>query len=542
MKADLGLGNLDQHFLFLTRMVNYSFFLRSILFVCLLSIFCGKKSISQLTSGPVLFYSVSVAGAQNHAFKVGLDLPDQTSDTLKLTMPEWMPGYYQLMHYAKEVSEFRATDKSGKRLSVLHKSEDSWLIYPVRNKSVKVQYQVKAEKRFVANSFVDTTHGYIIPGSLFMYANDLTRQPVRVTIFLPAGWKDVVTGLSQVDASRHSFYAKDFDVLYDCPILMGNLTELPSFTVGGKPHRFVGYGMVAFDHKVFMNQLQKVVQSAADIIGDIPYDEYTFIGIGPGQGGIEHLNNTTVSFDGRNLQSPAGINRMMNFLAHEYFHHYNIKRIRPFELGPFNYQSPNRTNLLWVSEGLSVYYEYLIVHRAGLISDSTLLANFSGSITAFENGPGKYAESLTQASYETWDEGPFGKQGPDADKAISYYEKGPVVGLMLDFAIREATRDSASLDDVMRLLYRTYYQRLQRGFTDAEFQDACEAVAGKSLREFFEYVYTAKPLDYDKYLGFGGLGLNVTHDPSANKNSYSLYIKPGASATARQLFAYWLHK
>jgi predicted metalloprotease with PDZ domain len=256
-----------------------------------------------------------------------------------------------------------------------------------------------------------------------------------------------------------------------------------------------------------MTNLKKMVETASSLIGDIPYKEYTFIAIGPGRGGIEHLNNTTISFAGSELASPGGMNRTMNFIAHEYFHHSNIKRIRPFELGPFDYTKANHTNLLWVSEGLSVYYEYIVVKRAGLSTEEQFLASLSGNIQAQETDPGRNFQSLTQSSYETWSDGPFGRQGEAGDRSISYYEKGPVVGLLLDIAIRNASGNSTSLDDVMRYLYYHYYKALGRGFTDAEFQEACEMAAGKPLNDVFEYVYTAKDLDYEKYLAPAGLKL-----------------------------------
>ena len=206
-----------------------------------------------------------------------------------------------------------------------------------------------------------------------------------------------------------------------------------------------------------------------------------------------------------NLPHRGAIDKTMTFIAHEYFHNYNVKRIRPFELGPFDYDSGDKTNLLWVSEGLTVYYEYLILKRAGLIDAKTLLSNFEQNINAFENNPGRFHQSLQQASYLTWSEGPFGTQGDEPGKSISYYNKGPLVGLLLDFEIRNATQNKKSLDDVMRLLYWKYYKEKQRGFTEAEFQQSCEQAAGISLTEIFEYVYTTKELDYNKYLAFAGL-------------------------------------
>ena len=335
-------------------------------------------------------------------------------------------------------------------------------------------------RQFVANSYVDSEHAYLVPANTFFYIEGFLHLPVRVEI-VTNPWNNIATGLEPVSGKLNQFTASDFDILYDCPILLGNLEELPSFKVSGIEHRFIGYKLGMFDKTDFINKLKKMTEAAVDVISDIPFKQYTYIAIGPGRGGIEHLNNTTVSFDGTGLNDPTVMNRMMNFLAHEYFHHYNVKRIRPFELGPFDYEKGSRTNLLWVSEGLSVYYEYLIVKRAGLIDERTLLSDLERNVNAYENSPGRFFQSLAQASYNTWKDGPFGTQGEEPGQSISYYDKSPIVGLFLDFAIRHATQNKKSLDDVMQLLYWKYYKAKGRGFTDAEFEQTCEEVATECL-------------------------------------------------------------
>lgn len=376
---------------------------------------------------------------------------------------------------------------------------------------------------------------------MFLYADGYINNPVSVTINRPQQWKNIATGLTKFAGKTDVYNAPDFDILYDCPLLIGNLEELPAFKVKGVTHRFIGYKMSSFNRELFMQNLQKVVEAAVNIIGDIPFNEYTFIGIGPGRGGIEHLNNTTVSFDGKGLDTDGGMNRIMNFLAHEYFHHYNVKRIRPLELGPFDYDKANRTNLLWVSEGLSVYYEYLAVKRAGLITEQMLFSNFENNINAVENNPGRLHQSLIEASYQTWGDGPFGTQGKDPKKSISYYNKGPLAGMILDFNIRYATQNKKSLDDVMRLLYNHYYKKLQRGFTDAEFQEACENVAGISLAATFEYVYTTKELDYNYYFTYAGLKVETATDDKGNKK-YSIHRLNNMDTLQSDILTSWLTK
>lgn len=485
---------------------SISFFIFSFLFFA---------SVFQSAAQPVLKYTVSVPDPGNQLFHNQLQVANADADTLLLKMPAWMPGYYQLMNYADKVENMTADEG----VVVEKINRNTWQIIGCRNKKFSLNYDVKADRRFVANSFLDASHGYLVPTANFLYIDGKKDLPVTVSIDLPsdAGWNNIATGLQKSITNKNEFTASNFDILFDCPILMGDLEELPSFRVAGINHRFIAYQPGEFDREKLMSQIKKVVEAAVEIFGEIPYKEYTFIGIGPGRGGIEHLNNTTISFDGNSLKTDADYQRVLNFIGHEYFHHYNVKRIRPFELGPFDYDRENRTSQLWISEGLTVYYEYLIVKRAGLSSEKDFLTNFEGNINAVENNPGRKVQSLTQASYSTWSDGPFGNSGAGKNQTISVYDKGPVVGLFLDFAIRNATQNQKSLDDVMRQLYFYYYRELERGFTDAEFQATCETIAGTPLSELFEYVSTTKELDYNKYLGFAGLQLSGASDSNSGE-------------------------
>lgn len=476
----------------------------------------GTPGFSQKGS-PQFHYTVSIPQPASHNYEVELLCKNWKQDTIRLKMPRWMPGYYQLIDYAESVENLVAKDEIGKNINVDKMNDNTWLINGIKNRSFSVKYTIATKRQFVANSYVDSAHAYIIPENTFLFAEGNLHIPVSVNLSFNKIWTKVATGLDPVLGKPNEFTAPDFDILYDCPILIGSLEELPSFTIKGIEHRFIGYNMGNFDRAFFMSNLKKTVEAAINIIDDIPYKQYTFIAIGPGRGGIEHLNNTTISFDGNGLHKPEAMNRILNFLAHEYFHHYNVKRIRPFELGPFDYDKGNRTNLLWVSEGLSVYYEYLIVKRAGLADAATLFSNLNGNLNNVENNPGRLHQSLQQASYRTWSDGPFGTQAAEKGKTISYYDKGPLVGMLLDFEIRNATENKNSLDDVMRLLYWRYYKEKQRGFTEAELQAACEQVAGIPLTGIFEYIYSTKEIDYEKYVGYAGLKIDRQNIESKEK-------------------------
>lgn len=455
-------------------------------------------------------FIVSMPNPSSHIFHVKLQLRGSTAKDVELKMPNWSPGYYQLMNYANNVENFSAATIFGEQLKWDKTANNAWMLHGVEKNMIIVEYDVKTDRQFVASSYLDEGHGYIIPASMFLYIAGRIDLPSTITLQPYTGWNRVATGLDSVAKYPFTYTSPNFDVLYDSPILIGNLEELPSFTVQGVPHYFLAYKGGNFDKEKMMSNLKKIVEAAVAIIGDIPYKYYTFIGIGPGRGGIEHLNSTTISFDGSGLKTTKDWLRVMHFIAHEYFHHYNVKRIRPIELGPFDYDKGSRTNMLWVSEGISVYYEYLVVRRAGLSSDEELLESFRGNLLNYENKPGHLYQSLVQASYETWSDGPQGRVNDEVNKTISYYDKGPVVGLMFDFAIRHATNNKRSLDDVMRFLYKEYYQKKKRGFTEAEFRTACENMTGQQLNELFDYVYTVKAPDYPKYFAYGGLVIDTT--------------------------------
>jgi predicted metalloprotease with PDZ domain len=490
----------------------------------------------------LLQYTVSMPDPANHLYHVELDCSGWTTDTIDFKMPQWMPGYYQIMEYSKEVKNFSAKKANSKHIPVTVINSYTWSIIPGKKIPFNVSYDVKADKKFVANSYLDSTHGYIVPEAIFMYLNDQINIPVNLKIITYSKWSKIATGLDPVAGKVNEFTAPDFNILYDCPILLGDLEEFPSFKIKGITHRFIAYNPGAFNRESFVASLEKTIKAGVEIIGDIPYRQYTFIGIGPGFGGIEHLNNTTVSFNGNGLDKPGAVGRTLKFLGHEYFHNYNVKRIRPYELGPFDYSRENKTNLLWVSEGLSVYYEYLMVRRAGILSEEELFTSIADNINAYENDPGHSYQSLSQSSYNTWSDGPFGNKPGSADQSISYYDKGPLIGMILDFTIRNATQNKRSLDDVMRFLYWEYYKKLQRGFTDAEFQQACEDAAGISLSREFEYVYTTKDLDYSIYLSYAGLKISEELNKKDGKKKFKILKQDNPDSLQLSVLQAWSEK
>ena len=466
-------------------------------------------SFSILAQKSTLSYTVKMDNPEWHFFHVALSCKGIKKDFIDFKMPVWTPGYYQKLDFAKNLQQFKATDATGKELKWEKEGDNVWRVYS-KNSDINLSYEIKTERPFVATPYVDETRAYILPAGVFLYIDKMIDHPVEIKVIPDEKWNRVATGLDSIVGKKFTYTAADFDILYDSPILVGNLEELAPFYIRGIKHRFIGYKLGDFDKEQFIVDLKRIVDAAVNVIGHIPYKSYTFIAIGPGPGGIEHLNNTTFGFNGTNFKNRETYVRTLHFLAHEYFHHYNVKRIRPIELGPFDYDKGSRTKMLWVSEGLSVYYEYMIVRRAGISTDAELLNAFRGNIVAFESKPGKRYQTLEQASYETWSDGPFGRTGDEVNKTISYYDKGPAVGLLFDFKIRQVTNNKRSLDDVMRFLYKEYYQKQKRGFTEEELRAAFENIAGTSMTDEYAYVTTTKEIDYPKYFTYAGLKIDTT--------------------------------
>jgi len=440
-------------------------------------------------------FTVSMPQPSTHNFHVTFRCDGLKGEMQDFKMPAWMPGFYRIMDYEKNVSNFHAEDGAGHALPWEKVTRNTWRVVSGNAPAIILSYDVFGNTSFAANNYLSEQRAFIAPPGLYMYVAGQIQHTATVTIKLPADWKQIATGLDPVQGRPDTFFAPDFDVLYDCPILMGN-QEVLQFEVQSKPHEVVIESVPAsVDRQRMIADLKRTVEAATGLMGDVPYHHYTFLMIGTGNGGIEHTNSAACFFNGNSLGDENGYQRWLSYICHEYFHNFNVKRIRPVALGPFDYDTENLTNMLWVSEGLSVYYQDLVLVRAGLMTRDQYLEKMKTAITRFENASGHHYQSTTESSLYTW--GTSGVGG-DHNTTISYYDNGSMLGAMLDLKIRNESRNQKSLDDVMRALYRKYYLGKKRGFTDAEFRQECENAAGSPLTEVFAYVSTTQDVEYAK--------------------------------------------
>jgi predicted metalloprotease with PDZ domain len=464
-------------------------------------------------AAPTMSISVSMDRPTTHYYHVVFRADGLKGETQDFKMPAWTPGYYRIMDYAKYVKDFKAEDGAGRPLAWEKTAKNTWRVRCGKAGAIVVSYDVYAFTRFVADSYLGDDGGFITPTGVFMHVAGRLKDPVTVTVVPHADWKQVSTGLDPVAGLPNTFTAADFDTLYDCPILIGN-QEIMTFEAAGIPHTIAAYDLGSYDRAKFTGDLKRIVEAAAALMGDLPYRHYTFLIIGPGGGGLEHLNSTAVTLNPASLADLPGYKSWLSFIAHEYFHLFNVKAIRPIALGPFDYDRENYTNLLWLSEGVTVYYEFILLNRAGLMTRDEVLERLGSTIADYENAPGRRHQPATASSFDTWINF-FSRGEHAANTTISYYDIGAGLGLLLDLRIREATKDRTSLDDVMRTLYRTFYKEKKRGFTDLELREVCERAAGGPLDEIFDvYAPTVKEWDYAKYLGYAGLAIDLEPRPA----------------------------
>ena len=494
---------------------------------------CVSTALAQ--EDPGIRYKVSMEDAVNHNFRVTMTLEGVTGDSILIKMPVWTPGYYWIQNYPKNLSRLEFRDAAGETCAFRKRSKNAWQVATGSTGSLTASWVVYGNSHSVADPFIDTTHAFIVPAALFLYPEGGLRFPSEVSFDLYPGWTTISTGLEPVPGKERTYSALCYDVLFDCPVLAGN-QEVMTFNVKSVPHHIAVLNPGNYDREALKRDYSKVVESAISIIGEMPYNHYTFLIMGKGMGGLEHLNSMAV-FTGReegNIypSERRSFNGWMNFIAHEFFHLFNIKTIRPIALGPFDYDRENYTNMLWVSEGFTVYYENIIMNRAGFITPEEMLESLSRSITAYESIPGSRVQSATLSSFDTWINF-FSRSENSQNITISYYDKGCGLGLLLDLKIRHSTGNRKSLDDVMRALYHEYHKDLGRGFTDEEFRAACEKVAGTDLGEIFGWASSTVRPDYDRYLDYAGLRLSE-ETPSALGSKERYVIVKNEKMTSEQ--------
>ncbi len=457
---------------------------------------------------PEIAYTVSMSKPATHLLEVEMSVKwTQMPNTLELKLPVWTPGSYLIREYARHVQDFEVKDAGGSMLSWSKINKNTWGVETKGAKEIVASYRVYANELTVRTNELNDEHAFWNNAALLMFVKEQLKVATTVKVNPAKNWR-VATGLPAVDGATNTFRAADYDVLYDSPFEVSDFKEI-KFDVEGKPHRYVVTGEGNYDLNRLAADTAKIVAETYKIFGEMPYDDYTFIVNTRGGGGLEHMNSTALQTNRFAFKPDSRYKNFLALVAHEYFHAFNVKRLKPDVLGPFDYENENYTRLLWVAEGTTAYYEAVLMRRAGLITDKEFLSGKASLIQQLQSRPGRFETSLEQASFDAWIK--YYRQDENSiNNQISYYDKGEIVNMMLDMAIRVASGGAKSLDDVLRYLYDESYKK-NKNFTSVDFQKACEFVAGKSLDDFFaRYVRGRDEIDYNSIVGDFGIELKAS--------------------------------
>jgi predicted metalloprotease with PDZ domain len=477
-----------------------------------------------------IVYTIKAPAPETHIAELTATIPTGKQPAIDLMLPVWSPGFYSLGDYAKNVQEFAARTTDGKDLTVDKSQPNHWQVATNGAATIVISYKLLCQTQFVTGCWIGPDSAVINGPSTFITLSERAKRPHEVRLELPAAWKQSISSLDGVPGgSPNAYRAPDYDVFIDSPLVAGTIS-IHEFDVGGSKHYLADFGdLGAWNGEAAAATLKAIVEEHRRFLGELPFRKYVFLNaFRGGAGGLEHLNSSLLSSI-RAPKDPLPTLRWLKYVSHEYFHAINVKRLRPIELGPFDYEKLPSTPSLWIAEGLTTYYGDLAVVRSGVGPTADYLAGLSNHIRTVQTSPGRLVQTLEQASLTAGISSSSGVGG-NRNQTISYYEKGPVVGLLLDARIRRVTDDAKSLDEVMRLAIKRYSG--ERGFKPEEFQATASEVAGVDLSEFFhQTLATTEELDYAEALD--GFGLRFA-DPGSTVPVWAWGLEPRSDATDAQ--------
>ena len=505
-----------------------------------------------------LHYELRFERPSTHLMDVTIRATDLKGPSVEFAMPDWAPGSYYIENYSANVQAFRAVGSDGKELTWRKTDSQTWRVELRGANAVTVSYQVFGDALRNNQAQYNERHAFIGGPSVWMYLVGEKERPVDLTIAVPAGWK-VATGMERI--SDHTFRAADYNWFADAPLEISDFAEKDFQVLGTTYHVIVHDVEDGQDFAKFTQDTQKFVETIVPMFASVtgtgqaaPFKDYWFLfHVWPNTGGgLEHLNSTQINFArGWDSQEPVpGYGTQYNLklfvTAHEFFHAWNVKRLRPLPLGPFDYSQMVHTPSLWITEGVTSYYGALALERAGLVTPQQYLDGISTLITNFEQNPGRRERSIEDTSWDTWYNGAVTQANNLKNTNYSYYDGGQIMGHILDFAIRLDTKNRKSLDDWMRLLY-SRYALPKPGFQPDDAVKAASEVAGVDVSEIFsKYISGKEPIPYEQYFAYAGIAvekkldpekpwIGVSHSKSDDGHARIIDVVPGSAAEAAGL-------
>lgn len=481
-------------------------------------------------------YTLRFPAPQTHYLEVEALIPTGGLPQVELMMAVWTPGSYLLREYARHLESLTARTEGDEPLAIRKTQKNRWQVETGGAPRVVVGYRVYSRELSVRTNFVDSKFALLNGAATFLTLAGDGRRPHEVRVVPPPDWKVVVSALPELPANgepERRFRAEDFDALADAPLYAGN-ARLHRFEVAGKPHLLVNEGEEeggVWDGTLSAAGAERIVREQVAFWGGAPYPRYVFFNIitGSGAGGLEHRDASVLMANRWSARIRDGWLDWLSLVTHEHFHAWNGKRLRPVTLGPFDYEREAYTRDLWVVEGVTSYYDELLLHRARLSTRQEYLDRLSKQIETLQTTPGRLVQSIGESSFDAWIK-LYRRDENFPNSGISYYTKGGVVAFLLDARIRRATGGRRSLDDALRLAYARYSG--ERGFRTDEFHKLLDEVAGTGLRAWLDHALaTTEELDYDEALDWFGLRFKPQEARSDDKKPAPAWL--GATTEIR---------
>jgi predicted metalloprotease with PDZ domain len=475
-------------------------------------------------------YVLSIAEPETRRLEVQLQVQPRGEKSLDFRLPVWTPGSYLIREHQRHVDGVRA-ESNGELLVVAKVDKQTWRVETRGGEPVKLSYRLHCFELTVRTNHIDATHAFINPSAALMFAVGRESEPCSVRLQLPGGWQAWVA----LPLEEGAFRAADYDELADSPFELGTEASHQShrFEAQGVPHELVVWGRGDFDGVLAVPDMVKIIDALSAIFGGLPYREkYLFILHlnDKGRGGLEHRQSCALIVPRFSFVQKSAYEDFLLLVAHEFFHLWNVKRLRPAAFTPYDWTRENHTGLLWAMEGLTSFYEVMTLRRAGLVTPERFLEIWAERVTQLLRTPGRLRVSLAQASYDAW----IKHYRPDestANTSVSYYLKGSVVGFLLDLELRRRTLGQRSLDDVMRTLFERHGK--PPGLPEDGVEAAAIALGGDQLAAWFDRaIRSTQELQLDEALAGAGLSA-VLHAARSSDDKGGAVDEPFQGPEAR---------
>ena len=491
------------------------------------------------TAPPALHYRVQLHDLHAHLYRITLSIA-QPSAQQRVSLPVWIPGSYLVREFAKNLQNLQA-QQGGHAITIQQLSKHQWQLNCQAGQPLELNYEVSAYDTSVRTAWLDQRRGFFNGTSLLLrvHGQETQTHGLHISPSSEAPTWQLATGLTPVDTDAQGFglyTAAHYDELVDCPVEMGNFWS-GCFTARGVPHRFVVAGAAAsFDGERLLRDTQKICEQEIDFWGQAPHASYVFMlnATHDGYGGLEHCNSTALICSRSDLprtgvdKASDGYIQLLGLISHEYFHTWNVKRLRPVELVPYNYDQENYTELLWFFEGFTSYYDDLLLRRAGLIDNAAYLKLITKTLNQVQQTPGRKVQSVAQSSFDAWVK--YYRQDENtANATVSYYTKGALVAMCLDLQLRR--EGQTTLDAVMRGLW----QRCQgAAMTEADVLAVLQDLSGRSWQaELQAWVHGTDDLPLPDLLKSHGVQTDA--DKPAPAQALGLRVQESHSVLIKQV-------